>query len=168
MADKARSRLTAMAARVYQAYCRSAVRLQCNPAALFVGLLIFALPVLLCMPAAQDHVAHHVAQVEAQVIEALRIGGAIVCCVAGTATLALTLRHVNESAKAGATVRAAARQHDHNVPLVPAPDPLSDAGLPVTSGPGADEIAAHADWLANDRVLLVGGDDGSIRERVRS
>ncbi len=182
MTDRSNSRPAATAARIAEAYCRNAVRLQCNPAALFVGLLIFALPAVLSMLAAQHHVAQHFAQVVAQVIEALRIGGAIVCCVAGTVTLALTLRHVNESAKASAAVRAAAaRQHDHDVSLAPARDPLSDTGLPATSDAGgepalaavpggtdADELAAHADWLANDRVLLLGGADGSIRERVRS
>jgi hypothetical protein len=143
---------------------------------MLIGLLIFAGAGLFSI-----QVAKHLAQV----IEALRIGGAIVCCVAGTVILALTLRHVSESAKASAAVRAAATaQHDDSVPLGPARDPLTDAGLAATSDPAAEpalaaapaapgvtdaeEIAAVADHLASDRVHLLGMPGGSVLERVRS
>ncbi len=147
--------------------------------------MIGGLAIVGCIAISGSLVAAHLAQV----VEAIRIGAAITCCLLGTAIVGLTLRHVDKFTKARAGVLVTAVVHaDAAAVLAVDPDPPSDPVPPAVSDPAgevtvatvhggtdaspagptdADEIAAWADHLRGDGVVLLSAPDSSVIQRVK-
>jgi hypothetical protein len=137
--------------KLYRAYCRSVARAQCSPVAILGALAVIA-------------VIAFAARYQREIVEALRIAAACILCAAGLALLGWVTWAISTTTRGRTAPEPKARPVMPKPKARPAVLPAAAVAAPVSD---ADDFAAMADRLADDRTMISLTPDGAALELTR-